>query len=53
VLFRSLGEVAQHHLIAGEDLALTSYELNPQPIHGADKKVIATFAPEDVVVLQD
>ena len=48
-----LGEVAQHHLIADGDIALTSYELNPRPINGGDQKVTVTFAPEAVVVLRD
>ncbi len=48
-----LGEVAQHHLIAGGDTLLTSYELNPRPMAGNDASAIVTFAPEDVVVLND
>jgi iron(III) transport system ATP-binding protein len=47
-----LGEMAQHHLAAGDgNLKLKALELNPQPVSG-NETVHVRFAARDVVVLR-
>jgi iron(III) transport system ATP-binding protein len=51
-----LGETAQHQLVAGSDLSLKAFELNPRPIEPAApaaSTVTLGFHARDLVVLTD
>jgi iron(III) transport system ATP-binding protein len=48
-----LGETAQHQLVAGGDLHLKAFELNPRPIEPSMATVTLAFHPRDLVVLKD
>jgi len=56
-----LGEVAQHHLVLGDDTPIKAFELNPRLSHmprkvadgSADSAVQIEFDAEDVVILRD
>jgi iron(III) transport system ATP-binding protein len=48
-----LGEMAQHHFAAADQLPFKAFELNPGPLELRDGTVKVGFAPRDVVILRD